>query len=146
MKRITAAALAATTALSLAAVPAQAEEDTLNDTLENLETAVNPKKASDVNDAYLAGYKAQARVREELNPGTGYSGPFKSSSEKNQVPKSATSSLKNDAARGYKVGTTYDILVGTGIAAGVLALAGAAAAAAGKVPGVPRIPVVEQFF
>ena len=146
MKGITAAVLAATTALSLAAVPAQAEEDTLNDTLENLETAVNPKKASDVNDAYLAGYKAQARVREELNPGTGYSGPFKSSSEKNQVPKSATSSLKNDAARGYKVGTTYDILVGTGIAAGVLALVGAAAAAAGKIPGVPGVPAVEQFF
>lgn len=142
MKRITAAALAATTALSLAAVPAQAEEDTLNDTLENLETAVNPKKASDVNDAYLAGYITQAKVRERLEPGTGYSGPFKSSSEKNQVPKSATSSLKNDAARGYKVGTTYDILVGTGIAAAVVAVLGLGAAAAGMIPGVelPQLP------
>ena len=146
MKRITAATLAATTALSLAAVPAQAEDDTLNDTLQNIENAVNPKKASDVNDAYLGAYIGQAKVRERLEPGTGYSGPFKSSSEKNQVPKSATSSLKNDAARGYKVGTTYDILVGTGIAAGVLALVGAAAAAAGKIPGVPGVPAVEQFF
>ena len=132
MKRITAAALAATTALSLAAVPAQAEEDTLK----NIENAVNPKKASDVNDAYLAGYITQAKVREKLEPGTGYSGPFKSSSEKNQVPKSATSSLKNDAARGYKVGTTYDILVGTGIAAAVVAVLGLGAAAAGMIPGV----------
>ena len=56
MKRITAATLAATTALSLAAVPAQAEEDTLNDTLQNIENAVNPKKASDVNDAYPVSY------------------------------------------------------------------------------------------
>ena len=138
MKRITAAALAATTALSLAAVPAQAEEDTLK----NIENAVNPKKASEVNDAYLAGYITQAKVREKLEPGTGYSGPFKSSSEKNQVPKSATSSLKNDAARGYKVGTTYDILVGTGIAAAVVAVLGLGAAAAGMIPGVelPQLP------
>lgn len=138
MKRITAAALAATTALSLAAVPAQAEEDTLK----NIENAVNPKKASDVNDAYLAGYITQAKVRERLEPGTGYSGPFKSSSEKNQVPKSATSSLKNDAARGYKVGTTYDILVGTGIAAAVVAVLGLGAVAAGMIPGVelPQLP------
>ena len=146
MKRITAAALAATTALSLAAVPAQAEEDTLNDTLQNIENAVNPKKASDVNDAYLGAYIGQAKIRERLEPGTGYSGPYKSSSEKNLVPKSATSSLKNDVARGYKLGTTYDILVGSGIAAGVLALVGAAAAAAGKIPGVPGVPAVEQFF
>ena len=138
MKRITAAALAATTALSLAAVPAQAEEDTLK----NIENAVNPKKASEVNDAYLAGYITQAKVREKLEPGTGYSGPFKSSSEKNQVPKSATSSLKNDAARGYKVGTTYDIPVGTGIAAAVVAVLGLGAAAAGMIPGVelPQLP------
>ena len=138
MKRITAAALAATTALSLAAVPAQAEEDTLK----NIENAVNPKKASDVSDAYLAGYITQAKVREKVKPGTGYSGPFKSSSEKNQVPKSATSSLKNDAARGYKVGTTYDILVGTGIAAAVVAVLGLGAAAAGMIPGVelPQLP------
>ena len=146
MKRITAAALAATTALSLAAVPAQAEEGTLNETLENLETAVNPKKASEVNDAYLAAYIGQAKIRERLEPGTGYSGPYKGSSDKNLVPKSATSSLKNDAARGYKLGTTYDILVGTGIAAGVLALVGAAAAAAGKIPGVPGLQGVQLPF
>ena len=146
MKRFTAAALAATTALSLAVSPAQAEEDRLNETLENLETAVNPTKASEVTDGYLAGYKIKSEARELRNPGSGYSGPYKSSSDKNLVPKSATSSLKNDAARGYKLGTTYDILVGTGIAAGVLALVGAAAAAAGKIPGVPGVPAVEQFF
>ena len=142
MKRITAAALAATTALSLAAVPAQAEEGNQKD----LSEIVSPNRPSDVTDKHLAGAKVKAEARERLNPGTGYSGPYKSSSEKNLVPKSATSSLKNDVARGYKLGTTYDILVGTGIASGVLALVGAAAAAAGKIPGVPGVPAVEQFF
>ena len=142
MKRITAAALAATTALSLAAVPAQAEEGNQKD----LSDIVSPDRASDVTDGHLAAAKLKAEARELRNPGSGYSGPYKSSSDKNLVPKSATSSLKNDVARGYKLGTTYDILVGTGIAAGVLALVGAAAAAAGKIPGVPGVPAVEQFF
>ena len=142
MKRITAAALAATTALSLAAVPAQAEEGNQKD----LSDIVSPDRASDVTDAHLAAAKLKAEARELRNEGSGYSGPYKSSSEKNLVPKSAKSSLKNDVARGYKLGTTYDILVGTGIAAGVLALVGAAAAAAGKIPGVPGVPAVEQFF
>lgn len=62
------------------------------------------------------------------------------------MPNSATSSLKNDAARGYKLGTTYDILVGTGIAAAVIAVLGGAAAAAGKIPGVPGIPGVQLPF
>ena len=139
MKRFTAAALAATTALSLAAVPAQAEEGNQKD----LSDIVSPNRASDVTDA---GAKLKAEARELRNEGSGYSGPYKSSSEKNLVPKSAKSSLKNDVARGYKLVTTYDILVGTGIAAGVLALVGAAAAAAGKIPGVPGVPAVEQFF
>ena len=142
MKRITAAALAATTALSLAAVPAQAEEGNQKD----LSDIVSPDRASDVTDAHLAAAKLKAEARELRNEGSGYSGPYKSSSEKNLVPKSAKSSLKNDVARGYKLGTTYDILVGTGIASGVLALVGAAAAAAGKIPGVPGVPAVEQFF
>ena len=142
MKRITAAALAATTALSLAAVPAQAEEGNQKD----LSDIVSPDRASDVTDAHLAAAKLKAEARELRNEGSGYSGPYKSSSEKNLVPKSAKSSLKNDVARGYKLGTTYDILVGSGIAAGVLALVGAAAAAAGKSPGVPGVPAGEQFF
>ena len=142
MKRINAAALAAVTAVALAAVPAQAQEGDL----QSLRDQLHPKSASEVSDAYLAGYKAQARVREELNPGTGYSQPYKRSSEKNQVPNSATSSLKNDAARGYKLGTTYDILMGTGIAAAVIAVLGGAAAAAGKIPGVPGIPGVQLPF
>ena len=88
MKRITAAALAATTALSLAAVPAQAEEGNQKD----LSEIVSPNRPSDVTDRHLAGAKVKAEARERLNPGTGYSGPYKSSSEKNLVPKSATSS------------------------------------------------------
>lgn len=142
MKRITAAALAATTALSLAAVPAHAEEGNQKD----LSDIVSPDRASDVTDAHLAGAKLKAEARELRNPGSGYSGPYKSSSEKNLVPKSAKSSLNNDVARGYKLGTTYDILVGTGIAAGVLALVGAAAAAAGKIPGVPGLQGVQLPF
>ena len=138
MKRIAAATLAAATAVSLTALPAQAEE---ND-LQSFRDQLKPESASEVSDAYLAGYKAEAKIREELRPGTGYSQSYKRSSEKNQVPNSATSSLKNDAARGYKLGTTYDILVGPGIAAAVLAVLGLGAAAAGMIPGVelPQLP------
>ena len=45
------------------------------------------------------------------------------------------SSLKNDANNGYKLGTTFEILLGTGIAALVLAVLGGAAYA-GVIPGV----------
>ena len=45
------------------------------------------------------------------------------------------SSLKNDANNGYKLGTTFEILLGTGIAAVLLAALGGAAYA-GVIPGV----------
>ena len=122
MKRFTAASVAAATALTLLGAPAQAET----------------KASSEVTDAEAIGYALGKQAAERVKPGSGVSGPYKSSSEKGLVPNSATSSLRNDAARGYRLGTTWDILVGTGIAAAVLAVLGGGAWAAqqGLIPGV----------
>lgn len=130
MKRITAAALAATTAVSVFAMPAQAAETS------------KPASSSEVSDEAAAAYLVAAALAEAISPGTGISAPFKSSSDKGLVTADITSSLRNDAYNGYKVGTTYDILVGTGIAAAVLAVLGVGAAAAGVIPGVtlPALP------
>ena len=152
MKRITDAALAATTALSLAAVPAQAAE------INGKETGgYGHKSSSQVTFPEMENYMDAATAAERDKKGEGLSAPFLGSAQsgifETETGEEAAnqgavmnSSYRNDANRGYKLGTTYDILVGTGIAAGVLALVGAAAAAAGKIPGVPGVPAVEQFF
>ena len=105
----------------------------------------------------MENYMDAATAAERDKKGEGLSAPFLGSAQsgifETETGEEAAnqgavmnSSYRNDANRGYKLGTTYDILVGTGIAAGVLALVGAAAAAAGKIPGVPGVPAVEQFF
>lgn len=119
MKRFTAAALAAATAVSLAAAPAQAAT----------------KSPSQVTDEEAIAYVVAAGIAEAIKPGSGFSGPYGGSSQKDLIPNDISSSVRNDVANGYKVGTTYDILVGTGIALGVLALLGGGAAAAGLIPG-----------
>lgn len=121
MKRFTAATLAAATALSLAVAPSQAAER---------------KSPSEVTDAEVLAYIVAAGLAEAIQPGSGFSGPAAGSSEKGLLPDDISSSLKNDVANGYKAGTTYDILVGTGIALGVLVLLGGGAAAAGLLPGI----------
>ncbi|OHF40317.1 hypothetical protein [Corynebacterium sp. HMSC074A01] len=140
MKRIAAASLAAVTALSLAAAPAQALP------------AANHDSSSKVTDEELGIYAGAAVIAEALEEGRGFSKPyaqssedgvFKPSSEANKDSKTSplTSSLKNDANQGYPLGTTYDILVGTGIAVAVLAVLGGVAAS-GVIPGVtlPNLP------
>ncbi|OHF40318.1 hypothetical protein [Corynebacterium sp. HMSC074A01] len=138
MKRIAAASLAAATALSLAAAPAQALE------------GYNRDSSSKVTDVEAGLYVGAAVIAEALQEGSGFSKPFMQSSE-NDVFKSSSndedkegplaSSLRNDANQGYPVGTTYDILVGTGIAVAVLAVLGGVAAS-GVIPGVtlPNLP------
>lgn len=145
MKRIAAASLAAVTALSLAAAPAQALE------------GYNHDSSSKVTDLQLLGYIGHAIEAEADEKGTGFSKPYVQSSE-NDVFKSSsktnegkdgkeakdhphTSSWRNDANQGYPIGTTYDILVGTGIAVAVLAVLGGIAAS-GVIPGVtlPNLP------
>ncbi|MDK8241843.1 hypothetical protein [Corynebacterium coyleae] len=141
MKRTAAAVLAATTALSLATVPAQAVE------IDGKETGgYGYAASSQVTDELLGWYLLAAVAAEVDKPGEGFSAPYMGSSKagmfetktdkdvanQNTVMKS---SFQNDANNGYKLGTTYDILVGTGIAALVLAVLGGAAYA-GVIPGV----------
>lgn len=147
MKRFTAAALAAATAISLAAAPAQAIE------IEGEETGgYGHAASSQVTDAELGVYFLAALAAEYAKEGEGFSAPFMGSSragifdtetDKDLANQGAvmTSSYQNDANNGYKLGTTYDILVATGIAAAVLAVLGGAAYA-GVIPGVqlPALP------
>lgn len=138
MKRIAAASLAAVTALSLSAVPAQALEGYGYDS------------SSKVTDEEAGVYIVGAGIAEGLDEGSGFSKPFKQSSDDKVFESSSAdenkegplaSSIRNDANQGYRVGTTYDILVGTGIAVAVLAVLGGVAAS-GVIPGVtlPNLP------
>lgn len=145
MKRFTAAALAATTALSLAAVPAQAADDNLY-----LRGLNRPGGSSAVTDAELGGYLIGAGLVEGANELNLTDNEGVTSSIRNMVERDAKndterfgnaadgalkSSFKNDANQGYKLGTTFEILLGTGIAAVLLAALGGAAYA-GMIPGV----------
>lgn len=124
MKRFTAASVAAATALSLVAAPAMAAET---------------KSSSEVSDLEAVGYVVGSLFAEEITPGSGVTSSVKNileDYEKGDDLSVLDSSVRNDAAKGYKLGTTFDILLGTGIAALVLALLGGAAAYQGLIPGV----------
>lgn len=139
MKRFATAAVAATTALSLAVVPAGAVN--AGDQFPN---GLGYDSSSKVSEDEAVGYAALLAIAERLEAGTGLSAPFKGSSKAGVFQTKAVengkksdaiflSSYKNDANNGYKLGTTYDILVGTGIAATVLALLGGVAVQQGLV-------------
>ena len=128
-RRFIAAGLAAATALSLSVAPAQADE----------KPGLNKDSSSQVTDAEVLGYAFGRVVVEGLFPGQGVSQPYLGSSKagmfdlpenkagaQKDLGNAVVSSFRNDANRGYKLGTTYDILVGTGIAAAILALFGVA--------------------
>ena len=89
--------------------------------------AAETKKSSELDDNYVAGYIIGKKALERVTEGSGFSAPYKKSSEGKTVREQVNSSTRNDAARGYKVGTTHDILVGTGIAAAILAVLGGGA-------------------
>ena len=139
MKRFATAAVAATTALSLAVVPAEAAPSD-NDDFRGYGHA----SSSQVTEDELNGYLLTAALVELAKPGAGISAPYFGSSKagmfeaekakdgENQTP-ILKSSAKNDANNGYKLGTTYDILVGTGIAVAVLALLGGVAVQQGLI-------------
>lgn len=145
MKRFTAAALAAATAISLAAAPAQAADDNLY-----LRGLNKPGGSSAVTDRELAGYALAAGLVEgfseaDLTNNKGLTSSVRDMLERDEKNKThkfddaakgaLNSSLKNDANNGYKLGTTFEILLGTGIAAVLLAALGGAAYA-GVIPGV----------
>ena len=145
MKRFTAAALAAATAMSLAVAPAQAADE-----VAYLRGLNKPGGSSAVTDTELAGYALAAGLVEGLNEAEltnneGITSSVRDMLERDEKSKThkfddaskgvLNSSLKNDANNGYKLGTTFEILLGTGIAAVVLAALGGAAYA-GVIPGV----------
>lgn len=120
MKRFATAAVTAATALSLSTGAAYAQDP----------NAVHGSSS----DEYTAGYVLGAAIKEALNPGTGVTSSLRNSIDNgNEISPALGSSAKADAANGWKVGTTFEILLGVGIAA-VVGLAGVAAANAGLLP------------
>ena len=134
-RRFIAAGLAAATALSLSVAPAQAQLK-----FPGPGNGYNKQSSSQVteNEAgwYILGALAQGGADKgwpgfsKPSMGSSQSGMFKLPDDKagaqQDLNNAFLSSYRNDANRGYKLGTTYDILVGTGIAAAILALFGVA--------------------
>ena len=117
-RRILAAGLAAATALSLSVAPAQA--------------APKPELTS--------SYESSSKMLEKRLNDAGRD-PKKLervSRDAEALGKLIKPSSDNDWKSGYKLGTTFDILLGTGIAVAVLALLGGAAQS-GQLP-LPKLP------
>jgi len=110
-RRFVAAGLAAATALSLSVAPAQAEPDIELPMTSSYETSSKriDKRLKDAN-ASGDGKKISRAI------------DIASAFEKFMKP-----SYDNDLNNGYKIGTTFDILLGTGVAAAILAVLGGAA-------------------
>ncbi|SQG63539.1 Uncharacterised protein [Corynebacterium renale] len=111
MKRFVAGVLAVATACSLSTGVA------------------NAKTSSEITDEEAIAYGILKAVEEKAAPGTGLTSSLKdvvASVDKPEDLEVLNSSVRNDAANGYKLGTTYEILLGTGIAATVLAAIAAA--------------------
>ncbi|SQG63540.1 Uncharacterised protein [Corynebacterium renale] len=111
MKRIVAGVLAVATACSLSTGVA------------------NAKTSSEVTQEELLAYVLLQGVKDKVNPGDGFTSSLWALPENNYKKiedNPLHSSYLNDTANGYKLGTTFDILLGTGIAATVLAAIAAA--------------------
>ncbi|WP_087116861.1 hypothetical protein [Corynebacterium urinipleomorphum] len=99
-RRFVAAGLAAATALSLSVAPAQ---------------AAPAKTSSEVSDGFMVAYVVASALTGNVTPS------YKRMVETDTVPSALASSVRNDVFRGYPVGKTFDIILGTGIAALLLA-------------------------
>lgn len=111
MKRFVAGVLAVATACSLSTGVA------------------NAKTSSDVTDGEALAHILKMGALEFAEPGTGMTSsqkPLYNTDNELKNWKGLASSYKNDTLNGYKTGTTFDILLGTGIAATVLAAIAAA--------------------
>ena len=109
-RRFVAVGLAAATALSLSVAPAQAQNNwtsSYNDFF-----GQNGASSKRMGQAARKGdLAAVARIQKEIY----------------EARANMDGSIKNDRANGYKYGTTFDILLGTGVAAALLAILGGAA-------------------
>ena len=152
MKRITTAAVAAATALSLVATPAFAEDNKDGSSNENQGSSQQQdkegdkggsskdgetkKKSSELTDQDAIDYAN--KKSDELTGLVKKAAEKDTKEEREKALKPLISSLKSDAAQGWAPGTTADVLLGTGITAALLALIGGGAFAAqqGLIPGV----------
>lgn len=136
-RRLTAATVAAATALSLAVAPS-ANAAELED------PGYHKESSSQVSDGEVLFYILRMVGREAFYEGKGISGPFNGSSNaglfnigeqttQDDISRITLSSFRNDANNGFKLGTTYDILIGTGIALSILAGLGGLALSQGLI-------------
>lgn len=107
-RRFIAAGLAAATALSLSVAPAHAIELPMTSSYESSSKRIDKR----LQDADKSGDKKE--LRRAISSASAF--------EKFMKP-----FTENDMNNSYKIGTTFDILLGTGIAAAILALLGGAA-------------------
>ncbi|PFG27739.1 hypothetical protein [Corynebacterium renale] len=97
----------------------------------SLSTGVaNAKTSSEIDEPYMQSYLIAKRISEWLEPGSGFTSSTREHGMSQEITtedlKAMGSSYKNDVANNYRIGTTQDILIGTGIAATVLAAIAAA--------------------
>ena len=151
MKRFTAAFVAAATTMCLAVAPAYAETDTDSAATdaepaatdaEPAEPGTEPasetpqgKSSSEVSEQEVRNYFEKLRFVDNQANGGGISRPYRSSSEDGLTPTDkdlqgtdVDSSLRHDFVRGYKIGTTWDMLFGLGFTAALLLALGGALA------------------
>ena len=149
MKRITTAAVAAATALSLVATPAFAEDNKDGSSNENQGSSQQQdkegdkggsskdgetkKKSSELSDQDAIDYAN--KKSDELTGLVKKAAEKDTKEEREKALKPLISSLKSDAAQGWAPGTTADVLLGTGITAALLALI-AFVVNSGLVPGL----------
>lgn len=149
MKRITTAAVAAATALSLVATPAFAEDNKDGSSNENQGSSQQQdkegdkggsskdgetkKKSSELTDQDAIDYAN--KKSDELTGLVKKAAEKDTKEEREKALKPLISSLKSDAAQGWAPGTTADVLLGTGITAALLALI-AFVVNSGLVPGL----------
>lgn len=149
MKRITTAAVAAATALSLVATPAFAEDNKDGSSNENQGSSQQQdkegdkggsskdgetkKKSSELSDQDAIDYAN--KKSDELTGLVKKAAEKDTKEEREKALKPLISSLKSDAAQGWAPGKTADVLLGTGITAALLALI-AFVVNSGLVPGL----------
>lgn len=146
MKRTATAAIAAATALSLAVVPAYAEDakdpgkdDTNASSQDNQGSSSNAEgeDGKKVSSSDISDEDAQKYYKENKDKATGLAKP-KEGKEDQDVSSALLSSIKSDASNGWEPGKTANILLGTGIGALVLGIL-AVVAGGGAIPGLGNI-------
>ena len=146
MKRTATAAIAAATALSLAVVPAYAEDakdpgkDDTNASSNDNQGSSSEGEQQDgkkVSSSDISDEDAQNYYKENQDKATGLAKP-KEGKEDEDVSSALLSSIKSDKANGGEPGKTANILLGTGIGALVLGIL-AVVAGGGAIPGLGNI-------